>query len=58
MGAALSMTLSLIMLIVRLFFLIVRGTITLCSLIVQGVIWTCIGIVRFARFIRDRAIAA
>lgn len=55
MGAALSLTLSLI---VRLFFLIVRGTITLCSLIVQGVIWTCIGIVRLARFIRNRAIAA
>lgn len=55
MGTAISLTLSLI---VRLFFLIVRGTILLCSLIAQGVIWTCIGIVRLVRFIRDRAFAA
>lgn len=54
MSAAISLTLSLI---VRLFFLLVRVTITVCSLIVQGVIWTCVGIARLVRFIWDRAVA-
>lgn len=55
MGAAISLTLSLI---VRLFFLLVRVTIALCTLIVQGVIWTCVGIARLVRFIWDRTVAA